>query len=751
MHSNSPPTFGCQQLVARDQVQSPLGPSTPYAHPSPQGEEEFAIRNIISVEDIITYLQRFWKLSAIIAGTISLLLLILLTGRTPLYSSSTHLEVAIAEEGTWSPSQVLENSAVFLVNNHKLSLQTRAFHEYFYQHIDAQDRVDFLEDRGFKKPLVAKGIALAKDCVSSTKEMVSNLFQDGDDSGGDGWEQDLFIKKLTESTIKIVEEKESHIIRVEAKGPNASLVASMANQYASLYSEYLALVNRKKARARFDFLKETEENYRAQAIASLRELNKFRIENDVMEQNSGLGIVNDEVKRLNEERARIRVAYTTAESVLLQVDKAKLSGASLLSISEIATSPSVAERYKTLVQKQQEYSSNLSLFGPEHLKVKQIQHELDSLAQAIDAEVGQTVQRFINTKESSQERLASLDGELQKVLDQVLDNDRKSLELANLLARAESDQKTYNEILAKLNQVKVEMEVPESSKVRVIDTAVPAEKPYRPNKLLSAIISGFLFASMFVGLPLCLGLTEDLSRKFGLRIPYIHKNLPEEISEIPVIHANSSMNMLAEAFGPGAARESFFKLAAQVDREWQDSSIKTLLVTSALEGEGKSFLAATLGGVFTAQGKKTLIIDCNLRAPAMSYWFPHLQGRANLVSWLESGGDEHFDLESLRHGDSNLFVLPSQGWASTPEKQFSKKCFQDLLSFANRDFDVVILDGPPVTGYEDVSILGPYATKMLMVSDSKLSDYRTLARSLDKLGEVNREKLIGLVANRQDS
>lgn len=751
MQSNSPQTIGSQQLVAREQVSSQLGQSMPYAHGPRVEEEAFAIRNIISVQDVLNYLQRFWKIAALISGSISLLLLILLTGRTPLYSSSTHLEVAIAEEGTWSPSQVLENSAVFLVNNHKLSLQTRAFHEYFYEHIDEQDKVDFLEDRGFRKPLVAKGIALVKNSISATKEFASNLFSGSEDSGGGNWEQELFIKKLTESTIKIVEEKESHIIRVEAKGPNASLVASMANQYASLYSEYLALINRNKARARFDFLKQTEEDYRQQAITSLRELNKFRIENDVMEQSSGLTIVNDEVKRLNEERARIRVAYTTAESVLIQVEKAKQAGSSLLSISEIATSPSVAERYKTLVEKQQQYGSNLSLYGPEHLKVKQLQHELDSLAAAIDTEIGQTIKRFINTKESSKERLAALEAELQKVLDQVLDNDRKSLELANLVARADSDQKTYNEILAKLNQVKVEMEVPETSKIRVIDTAVAAEKPFRPNKPLSFIISAFLFASMFVGLPLCFGLTEDLSRKFGLRIPYVHKDLPEEIAHVPVIHATSSMNMLAEAFGPGSTREAVFKLASQIEREWQSVSNKTLLVTSSLEGEGKSFLAATLGGVFTAQGKRTLVVDCNLRAPAMSYWFPHLQGRANLVSYLESDGDEHFDLESLRHGDSNLFVLPSQGWASTPEKQFSKKCFRDLLEYANRDFDVVILDGPQISGYDDASVLCPYTSKILMVSDSNLSDYRTLGRSIESLGEENREKLVGLVANRHES
>ncbi len=727
-----------------------LGPVMPQPGSGQRSDEVLAIRNIITLGDIVLYVKRFWRLALVAGSALSLLLLILLTGRTPLFSSSTHLEVAIAEEGTWTPRQVLENSAVFLVNNHKLSLQTRTFQEYLYENIDEQDRIDFLEDRGFKKPLAAKGIALVKTAISGISTAVSSLFSSEDGVASDHYERDLFIKKLNESTIKILDEKESHIIRIEAKGPNSRLVASMANQYALLYTSYLAEENRNQARIRFDFLKATEQDYRKQAIESLRDLNRFRIENDVAGDGGLSGAVNDEVKRLNEERARIRVGYTTAESVLLQAEKVNEDWASLLSLPEVAEVSTIKERNKAFALKQQEYEASLSLYGPEHVKVKQAHYEVTSLLNLLNEDIEKLIQQFRITKETAEERLHSLDSELQKVLERVLDQDKNSLELTNLIARADSDKKTYEEILNKLNQAKVEMEVPETSKVRVIDMAFPAEKPFRPNKPLSFVISGFLFASILIGMPLCLGITEDFSRRLGIRIPYIHRDLPNEVGKIPTVHGSTALNMLAEMFSPGPQKDAIFRLVTNIQQN-SETGGNTLLVTSAEEGEGKSFLSAALAGVFISQNEKALLIDCNLKAPSMSFWFPHLQTEANLVSWLTADGGFAIDFESLRHGESNLFILPAHGWATKPEALLAKPCLKSLIEHAREHFDIVILDGPQVNGYNDAAVLAAHADRILVASDPNISDFRQLATATAVLEAAKPGALLGIVSNRVDS
>ena len=265
------------------------------------------MRSIISIEDIILYLRRYWRLSLTTAGILSALLLILLIGRTPLYQSETHVGVIMVAQNDMPGTtiQIPESQSMFMVLNHKLGLTTRSYQEYFYEQVNPQDKIDFLEERGFKKPLVAKGIALVKDAIW----WVQDLFNaDEDGASGDDWERELFIKRLNLSVLKVDEVKETHRIRVVAKNPNRELAARLANQYAMLYADYLAFNEREKARGNFEFLVDREQEYRDLAMKSRRELYSFRIDNNVLNDSGQLkGPANDEVKRLNEARAKVRV------------------------------------------------------------------------------------------------------------------------------------------------------------------------------------------------------------------------------------------------------------------------------------------------------------------------------------------------------------------------------------------------------------------------------------------------------------
>jgi len=724
----------------------------PYAQPQPQQGSE-GVRNIISVEDLILYLKRYWKISLIVAGSLSLLMLILLVGRTPLFRSDTHMEIIFAQQDDMPFARVAvpENSARLIVNNHKVALTTRRFQEYYYTQLSEQERTDFLEDRGFNKPLVAKGIAGFKGAVSWTSETIGGLFSsdDGGEVDPELAKQELFSKKLSES-LKVDEMKESHVIRVGFTGPNRELVSNMANQYLQSYTDYLANEERSSANSNYEFLKKREEEHRMAAINSRQELNRFRIENDVLDANSVTGTVSDEVRSLNEERAKERVEFATAETVMLQAERAKKAGESLITIDELARDEGVQSVYTRLQTRQAELDSLRTIYGDRHTRVVEARLEVESIQALLEAELNRALQRFVNRKSSAEKRLVALEGELQKVLSDVLEQDKQAIELANLVARAKSDEETYERILNKLNEAKVEREIPRNSQVRVIDNAVPAEKPYRPNKPLSVVMAGMLFTMIFLSLPLTIGFSNDLSRRFGIRLPFVHRHLPDEIGQFPAVGAANSMHMLSEAFGPGEAREALYKLSTKLDAKGSKDESRIMLLTSPGKGEGKSFFAAALGGVYCSQGKKTLIIDCNLYSPAMSLWFPHLTGRTNLVEWLESNGAPGVDLEELRNGNSDLFILPAHGWAMDPEALLKRDCFGRLMKHVKQEFDVVILDGPHMSDHPDVLVLAEHATDIVLVSDRMKSDYQALGNAYAELRKAASGRVLGAISNRCD-
>ncbi|MFT5465415.1 MAG: succinoglycan biosynthesis transport protein ExoP [Verrucomicrobiales bacterium] len=723
---------------------------------APQGPEKGTTRSIISVEDIIRYLKRYWKISAIVSGITSLLLCLLLIGRTPLFESETLLQVKIGGISL-APGQAaapLENSATFIVNNHNIRLNSRKYQEFFYAKVESEDKKDFLEDRGFSKPIVAKGIGWVKDGILWVKNSVASLFGGDDEDSGDPAiaERDAFLKKLGLS-VKVDLMKESHVLRISFKTPNRRLAAAFANQYALMYPDYLAEEQRGAARDAFEFLSDQELRYRELSQASTQALNQFRLKNEILDDGQDADPMKEQLKLIYSARANERIALTQSESVLLQVARLCESQQDLLNIREIDRSPNVVESKTAFSLRQQEYAAQSSLHGESHTAVREAKGRADAAYGLLQDEIERAVQAFANQKAAAKEKLAAFDDQLRQVEVEVVQQGEKGIELANLVAREQSDQKTYQEILAKLNESRIQMEIFITPDVEVVDKAVEAEKPFRPNKPLSVIMSSFVFAFLFVGIPVAFGLGNDITRRFGIRIPFFHRNLPVELGRVPLVAGSSTMNMLADAFSPGATREALFKLARNVDQKSRAASGgagRVILVTSAVENEGKSFVTAALAGAYCSQGRRTLIIDCNLRSPSMNIWFPNLNGRANLADWLESGGEQPIDLDSLRHGSSDLFVLPAHGWAMEPESLLKKPCLGQLIEYAKDNYDFVFLDGPQIKGHTDGELLAKHAGEIILVSDRKLSDYKQLGDACTKLGDGAQKRIAGLIGNRSD-
>lgn len=729
------------------------GPVPPSGLGGPgRGEEEEvrAVRSILSLEDLLRYLQRYWKWSLRVAGPVALLILLSLVGSLPEYTSQTHMEVEMMGETDrlFERTVMPENFPQYLVNTQKVGLQTRAYQEYFYNTLDGKVREDFLHNRGFRKPVLTSAIAGLRGAAGGMKRGLLSLLglSKPEDLSPEGT-RESFLLKLNEDALNISEVKESHLIRVSVHGPNRDLVAKLANLYAQTYVDYLQHRERETAREKYELLKKREEETREMALASRRELNRYRVENELMDTAETDGARrNNEIQHLYDERAKIRVDYTTAESVLSQVKRAKEEGRTLFGIREIAQVASVQELYRNLVQLQQQYQSAKALYGDRHVSVRQGLEQVRALEDLMAQEMDRVVGQYQTTFTSAAERLDGLERELEKVLKYFGEHERQASELAALLARADSDQQTYDAILKKLNEAKLETEIPSTIKVKVVNIATPAAEPFKPNKPLSVVLSGMVFCGLFLGIPLALGAGEDLSRRYSIRIPWVHRNLPSEIGAIPQVRKVGNLTMLAEAFRRGPARESLFKLASFIERR-ADERHSVFLLTSAIPGEGKSFLAAALGGVFGSQGKKTLLIDCNLRNPSSREWFPISDTSTNLTEWLEDSGAPG-EVHYQRFGHSDLYILGADGWTLNPGGLLRKQRFRQLLKRAQKEFEVVILDGPTAEEAVESSALVEAATQILLVSDRQLSTYGEMAEANRALKAVAGETEVGVVANR---
>ena len=172
----------------------------------------------------------------------------------------------------------------------------------------------------------------------------------------------------------------------------------------------------------------------------------------------------------------------------------------------------------------------------------------------------------------------------------------------------------------------------------------------------------------------------------------------------------------------------------------------TILVTSALPGEGKTSLAASLA-VFAVQlGHRTLLVDLDFRRPAVAREF-EAEPKADLLAVLAGTG--RIEDAIVRDPGSGVALLAAGDDHGNPVTLLTSKRLRTVLRAARACFDYVIIDTPPVLGLPDVKALSSAADAILFVAHWDRTRRDAVAAALKQLGDVS-AKVSGVVLNQVD-
>jgi capsular exopolysaccharide synthesis family protein len=171
-----------------------------------------------------------------------------------------------------------------------------------------------------------------------------------------------------------------------------------------------------------------------------------------------------------------------------------------------------------------------------------------------------------------------------------------------------------------------------------------------------------------------------------------------------------------------------------------------ILVTSALPGEGKTSLAASLA-VFAVQlGHKTLLVDLDLRRPAVAREFK-AEPETDVLAVL--AGTVRFEDAVVHDAGSGVDLLAAGDDHGNPITQLSSKRLLTVLRDAKERYDCVIMDTPPVLGLPDVKALSPAADAILFVVHWDRTRRDAVAAALKQLADISAD-VSGVVLNQVD-
>ncbi len=316
-------------------------------------------------------------------------------------------------------------------------------------------------------------------------------------------------------------------------------------------------------------------------------------------------------------------------------------------------------------------------------------------------------------------------------------NDTEIMEISVTDKEADKAITIANEIAAIFD--KEVKQIYKISNVSIIDAAVLPSKPSNDHLLRDIVLAlfvGFVFSS---GIIFVVFYFDDTLRDVDL--------IEKEI-KLPVIAKifkdDSGFDLIVDKKPNASASESIRTLRTNLQFSSVDEELKTILVTSSLPSEGKSFVSANLAISFAQTGKRVLLMDCDLRKGRQSSIFK-VNSRKGLSNLLISDIHSYADY-IIETKIDNLYVIPKGSIPPNPSELLNSKKNEILIEILKRHFDYIILDGAPIMGLSDSLILGSLVDKTIIVTSINETPKTELINTKKGLESIGAH-IAGVVAN----
>lgn len=400
-------------------------------------------------------------------------------------------------------------------------------------------------------------------------------------------------------------------------------------------------------------------------------------------------------------------------------------------MANIGSTAEVSERTSALRQERarleaemQEKSTFLKDDFPEMVRLRT---RIASLNQAIGSEAGNVSGSRATTLRSEFQAAsaeeASLQGRVNQLKGSVLDLRGRSIQYNILKRELDTNRTLYDGLLERYNEIGVAggIDTPQASLVDAGEVPGSAFSPNVPRNVLLGTL---------------LGLALGAAAAFALYYITDRISTPEDVREklrlppIGVIPRLKRKEKLGTILGDrkSAVSEAYASLATTLQFTTSEGIPRTLLVTSTIAEEGKSTTSFVIARLLAQSGKRTLLIDADLRKPSFVTEESVDTGFSRLV--VEGSEPQR---HILKTSTKNLWLMPSGPTPPNPVQVLNSDRARQVIEQAREAFDCVIVDAPPAFGFADAPLLAAMCDGVMLVVESGRTRRRPAIEALERL------------------
>lgn len=420
-------------------------------------------------------------------------------------------------------------------------------------------------------------------------------------------------------------------------------------------------------------------------------------------------------------------------------------------IEEYGSVPSLRRNLFELEKARRDFQELGSGYLENHPKMKENAKQVKDVKKALTLEVQSAIDDFRDKLVELQHQEEEFTKAMQAVqtqsnelseIEEQLDNYTRELSVV----RASTDQ-----IHRRLNDVKIEQSLPseQDDPLHKENFASLPSSPYSPDKNVIKKKGVTIFLAVFVLVPILLEFIDNRVKSPWDVDVFIGKDLIGGIPQISQIEENKRPLIVGNDLDDGLT-ESFRSMYSRIQMNSNSDYPKVILVTSAIPSEGKSLISANLAFSCANHGRKTILIDFDLRRPGLHKFceIKNEKGLLTLINEAKKGQENLKKLtsEALHPIHANLSLLPSGGKTRAATELLESSEFELVINHLRTLAEVVIIDSPPIGLFPDSLAIARRVEEVLFVTRyGKVS--RKVAKTLVENIEETGANILGVVLN----
>lgn len=693
----------------------------------------------------ILFRQRKTLLSFLVAGLVAAILISLI--QTPIYRVRTSLEIQgisfLEPKGQNDPGGNYASPESYVETQVKL-LQSESLLEHVIDKLKLQN----------ERP---------KTGLRAITWRIHRMFQFSDPAGLP--EREKLMREI-ERNLTVRTSGSSRLLEVTYESPDPKGAADFANTLVSQFIELSQEERWKSAQGTAEWLTSHLDKMKAQLEQSETEMQEYA-------RTSGLSFTSE-----RENLAEIRLKELQDDLSKAQADRignqAKLEGAKSRpadTLPEVLDDTTMREYRQRLTDLQRQYAELSATLTPEHYRVQRVQAQIDELKSAMQRERANVVRRIGNEYSAALRRETLLSNARDVQAKVVADQSEKAIHYDTLKRDVDSNRHLYEVMLQRVKEASL-VSAMRDSNVLVVDRARPPLLPYRPSLPMNSAIglcSGVLFGFGFVLL------RERVNRRISAPgDAQVYLDLPElgvfplDESAVPRQIPNGLRPRRPaptlstwKSNGPELATwKRKPSMVAECARTTLTSILlpnengegpRVIVITSPCPGDGKTTVACNLSIAVAEIGRKVLLIEGDLRRPRLNSIF---------------GVGNHWGLSDVLHGDgplenvpvshlvretevSGLYLLPGGSCGVAPSSLFYSPRMSTLLKRLRAEFDMILMDAPPMIHLADARVLGHLSDGVVMVIRAGQTTTESALSACQRFAEDG-TRVLGTILNSWD-